>query len=193
MIERNLLYREHLEISKREVLQISKPNSTLAFFPTGIMYNLLRLEESVLSVHEISLIGLDFDEGSFLATKCIPESSQYANNIHFVSADAWHLEAFENQFDVLTSYGLNLYVSEESKLIDLYKEFFKVIKPGGILIIRFLSDVIRHRSEFRDHEKSYTLSKVIVDATYRNFGGEASMRYQLEQAGFEVAKVLYRR
>ena len=204
-----LSYREHLEISKREVLQIAKPNSTLAFFPTGIMYNLLRLEESVLSVHEISLIGLDFDEGSFLATKRIAESSQYANNIHFVLADAWHLDAFENQFDVLTSYGLNLYVSEESKLIDLYKEFFKAIKPGGTLITSFFN-IRRHEdnncilnnitdsestktcTEMNENDmKSYILYNIIIGSPPQFRISESAMISHLETAGFERFRIVY--
>ncbi|NEQ35645.1 MAG: hypothetical protein F6K40_04765 [Okeania sp. SIO3I5] len=44
---------------------------------------------------------------------------------------------FENEFTLLTCHGLHIYEPDDEKVTELYKQFFKALMPGGILVTSF--------------------------------------------------------
>ncbi|NEQ35647.1 MAG: hypothetical protein F6K40_04775 [Okeania sp. SIO3I5] len=44
---------------------------------------------------------------------------------------------FQNEFTLLTCYGLHIYEPDERKFTELYKQFFKALMSGGILVTSF--------------------------------------------------------
>ena len=166
----------------------------MASVPCGLMDDLLTLDYS--DIRNVELTGIDLDENSVQlalanAKKCGIE------NVECRVADAWDLGVMDT-YDLITSNGLNIYQPDNTKVINLYKEFYKALKVGGTLITSFLTpppslcaestwenfhmgDVIKQKAIFAD----------IIQVGWQAFRTELQTRQQLESAGFEVLEVIY--
>ncbi|WP_426908146.1 SAM-dependent methyltransferase, partial [Serratia bockelmannii] len=61
-----------------------------------------------------------------------------ANRCRFSQQNAWELKE-KIAFDVITSNGLNMYESDQVRLVALYRRFFEALNPGGTLLLSFLT------------------------------------------------------
>ncbi len=52
-----------------------------------------------------------------------------------LQADAAHIPAFGNKFDLVYSFQLMSYIHDEAKHIDIVKEIVRVLKPGGVAVL----------------------------------------------------------
>ena len=185
---------ERFQIFKHQLQKHLKNPMTMASIPCGLMDDLLGLDFSQTA--KVALVGVDLDKNSL---KLAQENAHtYAcKNASFLEKDAWNLGVTEC-YDIITSNGLNIYQSDDEKVVALYKEFHKALKKDGILITSFLtpppalspespwknyvpSDLIKQKAIFAD----------IIQAGWQTFRTENQTRQQLEEAGFTVVEIIY--
>lgn len=99
---------------------------------------------------------------------------------------------------MITSNGLNIYEPYIQRVIALYQEFFKALKPGGIFITNFLtpSPAVEGDSTWRNYNsqdllKQAAIFKDILQVQWQATRTEKETRAQLTQAGFKVCEVIY--
>ena len=118
-------------------------------------------------------------------------------SVSLIKKDAWDL-GVDEQYDILTSNGLNIYEPDDKKVVALYKQFFKALKPNGTLITSFLTPppVLSPNSSWKDYDPAAALKQkaVFVDilqVAWQSFRTEAQTREQLLQAGFTDIAIVY--
>jgi SAM-dependent methyltransferase len=186
---------ERYNIFKQQLQKYVKNNFTLASIPCGLMDDLLSLNYS--DTANMQLVGIDLDLKSlqFANNNAKKYHNENVMNITFFQKDAWDLNTLE-EYDIITSNGLNIYERDEQKVINLYREFYKAIKPGGILITSFLTPPTSQDSTWKNYSTEDMLIQKaifcdILQATWQVFRTEEQTRRQLEQAGFRVIDIIY--
>ena len=185
---------ERFRVFQKVLQEKLKDNTIIASVPCGLMDDLLTLDYS--NKHNIRLVGIDLDKKSLDLAQ---EQSKRINisNIDFIQSDAWKLKNNE-EFDIITSNGLNIYEPDDEKVIALYRQFHQALKPKGILITSFLTPPpsLSKESPWRnvnqqDALKQKVIFSDIIGVTWQAFRTEEKTRKQLERAGFEVLEVIY--
>jgi len=192
--------RERFHRFKAELAQHVREGVHLASIPSGLMDDLLQLDYHGL--RDFRLSAVDVDAQSLDLARQNAKKMGLEAHCQFLQRDAWKLE-IQNQFDVISSNGLNMYEPDPQRLIELYRNFHSALRDGGHLIMSFLTpppaedprsgawdayetspeDLIIERALFGD----------IIQANYLNFSSEQETRAQLEAAGFTVERVNYSR
>lgn len=167
-----------------------------ASVPCGLMDDLLSLNYKDLQ--NIKLVGIDLDDESL---KLGAENAK-KHNIAFVDSlkkDAWDM-GVNNEYDLLTSNGLNIYEKDDKRVIELYKSFWKALKPGGVLITSFLTPppALSKESPWKevntqDAVKQKAIFSDIIQTGWQSFRTEVTTKQQLEQAGFRDIEFIYDR
>lgn len=129
-----LATQERFTVFQRLLKNSIRPHSRVCSLPCGLMAELLTLDPSV---HESNIVGVDIDAKSLEHAQNLATQNGY-KNIKFLEHDAWVFEDFD-KFDVLVSNGLNIYVESLEQEKILYRNFFNLLKPGGMLITSFLT------------------------------------------------------
>lgn len=187
-----VMARERFVVFQREIKQRLHSHMTLASIPCGLMDDLLHLDYT--SFTDIQLVGIDADTESLeLARQNARNNRIDERMVRFFQKDAWDLQV-ENQYDLLTSNGLNMYESSEARLIALYRSFYNALRPEGTLIMSFIpppaegsdlgispEDFLKERAIFGD----------IIQVNYLNFCTENTLKRQLESIGFRLEDILY--
>lgn len=124
-----LATQQRFEIFKTEIQKHIKDGIHFASVPCGLMADFLDLDFTNIS--DFNLIGVDIDPESIAFAKELAQEKDLLNHCNFIEKDAWNLNIY-NQFDLVTSNGLSIYEADENRVVDLYKEFFKSLKPGGV-------------------------------------------------------------
>lgn len=200
LLNRSLLSRARERYYRYQTLlsELITKAKTLASIPCGVMDDLLDLN---YNGHEgVQLIGIDLD----------PESLHYASekakrvgmseHCQFFQQNAWELKE-KNAFDVITSNGLNMYEPDAKRLIALYRKFYEALRPGGTLLLSFLtpppeknapaSDWDKYETPMADLLQEFAIFGDIIQATYLNFTSEDEIRQQITQIGFKVKDINY--
>ncbi|MEB3701409.1 Methyltransferase domain protein [Candidatus Bealeia paramacronuclearis] len=187
--------RERYQIFAHHIQNRVKPGMKLASIPCGLMDDLLRLDYS--SVPEVQLFGFDLDEESIALAKGNAKAHGKSESSHIEKRDAWNLQR-ENEFDIITSNGLNFYESDDAKVVALYKEFYKALRKGGILVTSFLtpSPQLDSNSTWKnfnpaDVQKQKAVFMDIMNARWSAMRPEGLTRTQLEEAGFQIVEIIY--
>jgi len=118
----------------------------------------------------------------------------------FQQLDAFKMDS-SNEFDLISSNGLNIYESDDKKVTKLYQNFYQALKPGGKLVTSFLTPP-PGRDQVCDWDFDYInqedlmLQKAIfadiLQAKWQCFRTEEQTRLQLEEgAGFNNIKFKY--
>ncbi|MBT4963675.1 MAG: class I SAM-dependent methyltransferase [Francisellaceae bacterium] len=189
-----LATRERFHIFQEAIQNKLKDNMIIASLPCGLMDDLLTLDYS--QVHNIHLVGIDLDNDSLGMAK---HNAQIKNltNVDFLQADAWQLN-INNEFDIITSNGLNIYEPQYKKILALYQSLNQSLKPGGTLITSFLTpppsltldspwtnyvaeDLIKQKAIFAD----------IIGTAWQNFTLEIDFIKLLETVGFTNINITY--
>lgn len=166
-----------------------------ASVPCGIMDDLLGL--NLADTHNVLFSGIDLDEKSLKLAQASAQAKGRGKMSSFYQSDAWNLGKFEERFDVLTSNGLNIYESDDAKVTALYREFFKTLKPGGILITSFLTPPpAKGGTTWKDVNpieavKQRILFGTIIGVGWQHFRTEETTRAQLKEAGFNNIEIIY--
>jgi 2-polyprenyl-3-methyl-5-hydroxy-6-metoxy-1,4-benzoquinol methylase len=172
-------YRIFQTIIQKEILS----GIRICSVPSGLMSDVLTLNFEGVSNFELT--AFDLDNQSLEYARESAKAIGISDNFKSLCIDAWNLSVHE-YFDLVVSSGLNIYVKENKKVIELYKEFFKILKPGGILIVSFLAkneDSIpeRHQSNQR---KQHVIYAEILEFKGSNLRTYAETVEQLKSAGF---------
>ena len=203
VVERFFLFNSPAVLAQRELhkkLQQTAQNciangKTLASVPCGLMRDLLSLDYS--KTNDISVVGIDIDQDSIEKSKILASSTKISH-VKWEQQDAWNLE-YENCFDFIGSVGLNMYENDKDKVIKLYKNLFKALKPGGILFTGVLT-----WPPYLDEEKSdwninsipkfdmhleTVIHRDILNIQWFNFRTLSEAKNDFQEAGFTNIKI----
>ncbi len=180
---------ERFDIFQKHLKSAIEPRMKVASLPCGYMDDLLTLDLP----QDVKLVGIDLDPTSLEAARENALNFGKLAVSEFRQSNAWTLNE-EGEFDVLTSNGLNIYVESEEAEQTLYGQFFKALKPGGILVTSFLTPppALDPACEWNwaviDREKLALQAKIfkdIVSPKWQNFRKPQAIFEKLEAAGFE--------
>ena len=185
-----LATQERFQIFKEELQKRVAEDVVFASVPCGLMADLIELDFSGIS--RFTLTGIDIDAEAMEGGRLFAEEHGVSKYCEFIQQDAWNLD-IKDRFDVLTSNGLSMYEPDDEKVTDLYREFFKAIKPGGCLITSFLTPppIANQLSEWnqsRINGADALMQKIIfsdiLNSKWQVFRSSETVKNQLEKAGF---------
>lgn len=204
LIEMFFLYHSPVILAQRELFGLSQKaaqnllgnDKTFASVPCGVMRDLLTLDFSLNN--EISLVGIDIDPLSLKHAEKLAKSLGIKNAI-FVEGDAWNLE-YKEEFDFISSIGLNVYEEDHGKVINLYSQLYKALKSGGVLFTGVLTwppYIDLNKSEWRvekilkfDLHMEEVIHKNILDIKWLNFRVLSEIENEFKEAGFSEVEIL---
>ncbi|CAG9000794.1 MAG: hypothetical protein CENE_02801 [Candidatus Celerinatantimonas neptuna] len=165
--------------------------------PCGLMSEFFQLNsEHIFSTH---FVGLDLDERVLELTQLMAERKGMQENCEFYWGDSWEMN-FDNEFDLLSSNGLNFFEHDDEKVIELYQLFFNALKTGGSLVTSFLtpppliSSVSPWLMEYIDPDMmdlENQLFSDVIDVHWNAYRTEDQTRHQLESVGFKKIRFIY--
>jgi ubiquinone/menaquinone biosynthesis C-methylase UbiE len=175
-----------------------KDNAKLACVPSGMLGELLYLDFS--GIKDFTLVGIDYDPDALVHAKTLADKKGLTPYTQLVQGDAWNL-VFHNEFDLVSSNGLNIYEPSSDKVTALYKQFNQALKPGGKLVTSFFTKPFYMTAECEwkmavINQDDFLLQKIIfayvVEAKWQQcFSSTTETRQQLETAGFTDIEFIY--
>lgn len=192
-----LATQQRYQIFQNELQKNIRENTTFASLPCGLMTDLLTLNYK--DVKNFNLVGIDLDPNSLWKALLFAQQLGLEAKAKFLLRDAWKLDT-EQEFDVLTSNGLNIYEPSDEKIVALYQQFYKTLKKGGTLITSFLTPppIVTKDSEWlmeKINKEDLLLQKIvlgdIVQAKWQCFRSSELTQQQLEAAGFSAIEFIY--
>lgn len=171
--------------------------SSFASIPCGLMGDFLDLDFSNLD--EFFLCGIDLDPEALAQATSYAEEKKLVKNCIFFQQNAWNLQS-ESTFDLIASNGLNIYEPDDEKVIELYRQFYKCLKPQGTLVTSFLTPppISGMKSEWlfeRVNPQDALLQKIIfadiLSVKWQVFRSEEMVKEHLSQAGFSEIEIFY--
>lgn len=188
---------ERFKIFQTVIQKSLKEEMVLASIPCGVMRDLLSLDFSNLS--KFSIIGVDLDKQSLSLAKKLAKEKKLENHTKLIQADAWHLTT-DREIDLITSNGLNVYITDNQQVINLYKKFHSLLKKDGILVIGFLTHPPENtdQSEWildglppEDMLMEKILFQDILESKWRNFRTSNEVYGDFSNAGFSDVQIIY--
>ena len=179
-------YRHFLDQNQQAVQE----GAVLACVPCGLMGELLNLDYS--GVKDFRLVGIDIEQDALDGARALAQKLKLDQNIELLQKDAWNL-GLRNEFDWISSNGLNVYEPEIDKVTELYHQFYLALKPGGKLVTSFLTYPLHHEKSECDLTKINAEAaqlQRIVFFDILNFKGVCFSTYsqvesQLSSVGFK--------
>jgi SAM-dependent methyltransferase len=171
--------------------------AVLASFPCGLMRDLLSLDFTGVEIFR--LIGIDIDPKSLDLARKLAEEYGLSSRVEFYKEDAWN-QPFQEQFTLLTSNGLNVYEPNNDRVIELYRQFFKALVPGGVLVTSFITpppDIDPNSEWDMSHidQKSVLQQKIlysdILNFNFRGLRSSSTTQSQLQAAGFDDLEFIW--
>lgn len=196
-----LATQQRFEIFLKENQKCVKNGATLVCIPSGLMGEFLYLDFK--GINDIKLVGIDLDNESLTETEKLAQKQKLDQFIKLENKNAWHLN-YENEFDLISSNGLNIYEPDEKRLIQLYQEFYKALKPNGKLVTSFVTcppnpdNPSQCQWDFSQiNKENLLLQKIIfsdiLNAKWQCFRSENETKEQLKKAGFKNIEFIYDR
>lgn len=192
-----LATRERFLIFQKQIQSRLKEGITMASIPCGAMRDLLGLDYRELS--NFKLLGIDLDQNSLSAAAMLAQEKDLLHCVELRQGDAWNL-GIQGELDLITSNGLNIYEPRPEKVLDLYREFYAALKPGGVLIIGVLSHPPDSSSETdwnldiiprEDLRLEKVLYADILGLKWRNFRSFAEAERDFISVGFSHVTCIY--
>lgn len=171
-----------------------KDGVSIASVPCGMMTDILTLDFSKISNYR--LVGVDIDEEALTLARAFA-IGRGIKNLETLKKDAWKLSS-ENEFDIIRSNGLNVYEPDHEKVLDLYRGFFKALKPGGLLIIGVLtyppgedkeSDWLVENMPSQDLLMERILHTDVLDIKWRHFRTGQELDQDFKTVGFSEISI----
>lgn len=193
-----LATRERFTIFQTLLLKYIQSHFSVCSIPCGMMADLLTLKLPK-NLTDLQFVGIDLDAHVFQLAKGLAKNLNCTVPCVFFQKDAWQLD-FKNEFDLITTNGLNIYEKDDSRVVALYRELFCALKPGGTLICSALTPppLNGQTSEWdfsninkTDLQISVTLFKTILDATWANHRPSEKTIAQLSEAGFDKIEIVW--
>lgn len=188
---------ERFKIFQRNIQKSLKDGMTLASIPCGVMRDLLSLDFSNLST--FSIMGIDLDRQSLSLARKLAKEKKLEKHTKLIQADAWNL-TIKSEIDLITSNGLNVYISDNQQVLNLYKKFYSLLKKDGILIIGVLthppenaeqSEWILDGLQPEDVLMEKILFQDILESKWRNFRTSNEIYKDFLDAGFSDVQIIY--
>eukprot|EP00123_Amoebidium_parasiticum_P004313 comp15590_c1_seq1/m.12699 comp15590_c1_seq1/g.12699 ORF comp15590_c1_seq1/g.12699 comp15590_c1_seq1/m.12699 type:complete len:342 (-) comp15590_c1_seq1:101-1126(-) len=196
-----LATQERGAIFNRIIQSHIKEGCVLASCPSGLMRDLLGRDYS--GIKQFKLVGLDLDPETLNMARDLAEEYSLSDKVELHITDAWALP-YENTFNLLSSNGLNLYVDDDQKRLELYGSFYKALAPGGVLVtsmFNFPKGVMKVAPEEEEEgfdpslpdpdaqEEANLVFRDVIRAGWRNFRPPSFTVKQLKMAGFETVEI----
>jgi ubiquinone/menaquinone biosynthesis C-methylase UbiE len=181
--ERFLIFRKYIQEKLTN-------NIKLASVPCGLMDDLIGLN---FSAHQgVTITGIDVDSHSI---KLAEENAQNnpAANYNFKCADAWNLTEYTQQFDLLTSNGLNIYVPEIEDEQRLYHSLAATLKPNGYIVTSFLTPPPWLGADESALKKQKLIFADILGVKWQVYRTEDQIKMMFENAGLVIETIDYDR
>lgn len=178
---------ERFRMMRSLTQQWLRPGMKLASLPSGLMDDLLTLNYS--ATPNVELTALDLDPESLQRAEA--NFNRIAPDVaaSFEPRDAWALDATE-RWDLLTSNGLNIYVEDDDRCTEFYRQVFAGLRPGGLFIVSFMTPPEHWRPRDADDlARQRLLFSEAVPVKWSCFRDETCTRTQLMDAGFKVLEV----
>ena len=192
-----LATQERFEIFLRENQKQVKNAARLACIPCGMMGELLYLDYD--NITNIELIGIDYDPDTLKDAKSLAEKQGLIHLTKLMQGNAWHLN-LENAFDLITSNGLNIYEPDIAKVTELYRQFYKALKPNGKLVTSFLTypPILTDKCEWdmsKVNQEDLLLQRIvlvdIIEVKFQSFSSTEQTKQQLESLGYCNIEFIY--
>jgi SAM-dependent methyltransferase len=175
------------------------PTMKLASIPGGMAADLLTLDLEIDPKKcRLEFVNIDLDSSVFALAKNLAAVTKCKAAFTCQCQDAWSLDS-KNEFDLVASNGLNIYVPERKKVIALYESIIKALKPGGTLVTSALT-IPPHRKEpcewnFANIDQTALARQAgifahILQATWSNFCTTQDMIARLTEAGIVDVHVI---
>lgn len=189
-----LATRERFQIFQRLLIDNIKSNSVVCSIPCGLMADLTTLELAD-DIKNIKFVGIDLDVAALAAANDFAKMNMSPDKVEceFRQRDAWDIGAVD-EFDIVTSNGLNVYEKDNARVVQLYRQIFQSLKPGALFIGSALSvpPSLSPNSEWRsaeickqDLDLQRTIFVDVLRASWQNFRSSKESKEQLEAAGFQ--------
>jgi len=192
-----LATQQRFEIFLQENQKEVKNGAKLACIPCGMMGELLYLNFE--NIDTVQLIGLDYDPNTLNDAQSIATKQNLLPLVKLHQGDAWQMR-FNNEFDLISSNGLNIYEPDDERVTQLYQGFYNALKPGGKLVSSFLTPppTLSDSCEWdmsainqADLLKQKIIFVDILEAKWQCFRTSAQTQLQLESVGFERIEFIY--
>lgn len=192
-----LATQERFKIFKGEIQKHLHEGCALASVPCGLMACLLELDYS--SIANFTLHGIDLDPDALSQASAYAEYKNLEDKCQFTQQDAWNLSE-ETKYTLITSNGLNIYEPDDGKVVELYRQFYKCLRPQGVLVVSFLTPPPAPglTTEWKMDEvdpQDALLQKIIfsdiLGTKWQAYRPEKTVVDQLKQAGFVEIEILY--
>lgn len=193
-----LATRERFTIFQNLLQKHIKTNSVVCSVPCGMMADLLSLKLPG-EVHEIRFVGIDLDATVFKLSQDLAKELGCKVPCTFFQRNAWEME-FKNEFDIITTNGLNIYEKNDSRVVALYRGLHQALKAGGKLICSALtpSPQMTDQCEWdfshidkNNLEVSASVFRWVLEATWSNFRSSEKTLMQLTEAGFKNIEIFW--
>lgn len=192
-----LATQQRFEIFLRENQKQVKNNAKLACIPCGMMGELFYLNYE--NTDGIQLTGIDYDDNTLNDAQVLAEQQSLSKFTKLIQQDAWSL-GFHNEFDLISSNGLNIYEPDDEKITDLYYQFHHALKPDGKLVTSFLTypPTLTDQCEWdmsKITQNDLLLQKIIfvdiIEAKWQCYRSSEQTHAQLKSAGFVDIQFMY--
>ena len=192
-----LATQQRFEIFLAENQKAVKNDTTLASIPCGMMGELLYLDFK--KVNTTSLVGIDYDKFTFHDAKALADERELSKFTRFIQKDAWSLKQ-EDAFHLISSNGLNIYEPCDTKVENLYQQFYTALKTEGRLVTSFLTPPpeLSASCEWKtdnlnndDLELQRVIFSDIIGVKWQCFRSSEQTRSQLLSVGFRNIQFLY--
>ena len=170
----------------------------MASIPGGMAADLLTLDPKLdLKRGQLQFVNIDLDEAVFSLSQNLAKQLDCKIPLECRHEDAWKLSANE-EFDLVASNGLNIYVPEREKVIALYENLLKTLKPGGTLVTSTLTPPPNNAKcewNMKNIDQTALARQIgifaqILQATWSNYCTTDEMIERLTEAGFVDIKVI---
>lgn len=193
-----LATRERFGIFQTLLTKHIQANSVVCSLPCGMMADLLTLKLPE-QMNEVRFVGIDIDSTVFDLAKDLAKQLQVGSRCDFFNKNAWDLD-IENEFDVITTNGLNIYEKDDNRVIALYRGMHNALKAKGHLICSAITlpPTFGKESEWdlakinqNDLSTATALFVTILGATWSNYRTSEKTSSQLKEAGFENIEIYW--
>lgn len=194
-----LATQQRFQIFLKENQKAVHSGATLACVPCGLMGELLNLDFN--HVNDMTLVGIDIDQESLSLAEQKANAMQFQGQCCFEQVDAWSMNQTD-YYDLISSNGLNIYEPNLKKVKDLYRIFFRALKPGGRLVTSFLTPPPMVTSDcewdFEQINQAHLLKQKVIFSDilavkWQCFMSSDVMRTLLDELGFSSIEIIYDR
>jgi SAM-dependent methyltransferase len=184
-----LATQERFRIFRTLTQPLLRPHMELASLPAGLMDDLLTL--NYIQAPGSVLTAVDLDPETLREADENYKRLKPPVEAQFEVRDAWELGSLE-RWDLITSNGLNIYVEDDDRCVDLYRSIAQALKPEGVFVTSFITPPEQWQpKDSGDLARQRFLFTEVVPVKWSCVRDESKTREQLTRAGFEVVSVEY--